>query len=143
MIKSLVVDSSVAIKWFVSEADSDTANLVFDEYLNGNFDLLAPDLVYAEFGNIIWKKHIFQGFDLADAEVAIAEFQKIPFILARTDELFDDAFRIAVKFKRSFYDSVYLALAERENCSFVTADEKLINAIKPNFPNVIWLSDWK
>ncbi len=58
---NLVVDSSVAVKWFVVEPYSTEARLILDAYQNGVLSLLAPDLINAEFGNIIWKKHIFQG----------------------------------------------------------------------------------
>lgn len=34
---------------------------------------------------------------------------------------------------------LYLALSIRENCPFVTADEKLVNAIQAEFQQVIWL----
>ncbi len=139
----IVVDSGITVKWFVSEPDSIQARLIYDEYENGNIELLAPDLLYIEFGNIIWKKQVLQGFDKTDAEFAIEQFKKLTFTLTPTSFLFDDAFKIAVKHQRTFYDSLYLALSERENCRFVTADERLYNAVKANFSNVILLADRK
>lgn len=62
--------------------------------------------------------------------------------LASTKELLDDAYRLAVAHKRAFYDMLYLALSLRVGCQFVTADERLVNAIGAAFPNVIWLADW-
>jgi len=127
----IVVDSGIIVKWFVSEPDSIQARLIYDDYENGNLGLLAPDLLYVEFGNVIWKKQVLQNFDETDAALAIEQFKKIYFTL------------IAVQFKRTFYDSLYLALNQRENCEFVTADEKLYNAVKADFPNTILLADWK
>ncbi|HKO55026.1 MAG TPA: type II toxin-antitoxin system VapC family toxin [Thermoanaerobaculia bacterium] len=49
---TLVVDASVAIKWFVPEVHSITAIQV----LHGEAALAAPDLIYSEFGNTLWKK---------------------------------------------------------------------------------------
>ena len=57
----LVIDSSVAIKWFVPEPYSGEAQLILNQFQNGTLDLLAPDLIYAEIGSIIWKKHRAQG----------------------------------------------------------------------------------
>ncbi len=37
-------------------------------------------------------------------------------------------------------DCLYVALAERENCEFVTADSRLANAISRQFPLVVDLS---
>lgn len=142
-MKNLVVDSGISVKWFIQEADSDIAQLVLDEYKSDKILFLAPNLIYAEFGNIIWKKQIFQGLDSKDAEFAIREFKKIEFILTPIPTLFDDAFQIAVKYKRTFYDSLYLALSVKENCEFVTADEKFYNAVKRDFPKMILLASWQ
>lgn len=138
-----VVDSGVIVKWFVVESDSAKANLIYDDYQIGNLDLIAPDLINAEYGNIIWKKQILQGFDKTDAEFAMNAFQKLKIGITPTIDLFDEAYQIAIKQKRSFYDSLYLALAMREVCDFVTADEKFYNAVKSDFSNVILLADWK
>jgi predicted nucleic acid-binding protein len=35
------------------------------------------------------------------------------------------------------YDCLYVALAEREGCEFITADDKLIKKLQSKFPFVI------
>lgn len=143
-MKNLVADSGVAVKWFIEEDDSDTAQRIYDEYENGNLSLLAPGLLHAEFGNIVWKKQIFQGISADEADFAIKKFQAVSFVLTPITLLFDDAYAIvAVKYKRTFYDSLYLALSVRENCEFVTADEKFYNAVKRDFPKMILLANWQ
>ncbi len=142
-MEDFIIDSGVAVKWVIEEDDSDTAQLILDEYKDEKIVLQAPALIQVEFGNIIWKKQIFQGLSATDADAAIKNFQQLVFILTPTTALFDDAFKIAVKHTRTFYDSLYLALSKRENCRFVTADEKLYNSIKADFPNIILLADWK
>ncbi|MGH8512394.1 MAG: type II toxin-antitoxin system VapC family toxin, partial [Gammaproteobacteria bacterium] len=47
-----VVDASVAIKWFLPEVHSESANRL----LRVDYQLLSPDLIWAEFGNVLWKK---------------------------------------------------------------------------------------
>jgi predicted nucleic acid-binding protein len=49
---SLVVDASVAIKWFVEEVRSDAARAVLDS----GEPLIAPDLIVPEACNAAWKK---------------------------------------------------------------------------------------
>ena len=142
-MKNLAVDSGVSVKWFVAEYDSPKALEILKDYRSGKFTFLAPDLIYAEFGNIVWKKHILQGLDAKDATFAIEEFKKIEFLLTPTPTLFDDAYKIAVRYKRTFYDSLYLALSVKENCEFVTADEKFYNAVRPDFPKMILLANWQ
>jgi len=142
-MKDLVIDSSVSVKWFIEEDDSDTAQLILDEYKRENISFLAPNLIYAEFGNIVWKKQVFQGLDALDVDRAIQKFKRISFILTSITVLFDDAYRLAVKYKRSFYDSLYLALSIKENCEFVMADEKFYNAVRQDFPQMILLANWQ
>ncbi|MCY7347334.1 MAG: type II toxin-antitoxin system VapC family toxin [Pyrinomonadaceae bacterium] len=142
-MKNLVVDSGITVKWFVEESDSNIAQLIYDEYESGNLSLLAPDLIYAEYGNIIWKKQIFQGISATEAEFACKKFQNISFVLTPNPLLFDDAYRLAVKYQRTFYDSLYLALSVRENCAFVTADERFYNSVRQDFPQMILLASWR
>jgi len=141
-MKNVVVDSGITVKWFIEEADSDTAQLIYNDYESGILSLLAPSLIHAEYGNVIWKKLVFQGVSKEETDFAIQNFQNISFILTPITLLFDDAYQIAVRHKRSFYDSLYLALSIRENCEFVTADEKFYNAVRKVFPRIILLSDW-
>lgn len=141
MIK-LVIDSSVAIKWFVPEPFSAAARRVLDGYQAGSLTFHAPDLINAEVGNIIWKKHLFQGLAAADADAVIREFRKLAFVLTPTAVLLEDAYRLAVTHQRTVYDCLYLALSIREGCQFITADEKLVNAIRLLYSNVVWLASW-
>lgn len=133
----IVVDSSVAIKWFVVEPYSAEARRVLDDYRAGTLTLLAPDLINAEIGNVVWKKHRFQGLAVADGQQIIDEFRKLKFELISSAALLDEAYRLAVAHQRTVYDALYIALSVREQCLFVTADEKLYNAISETFPNVM------
>jgi predicted nucleic acid-binding protein len=72
-----VIDSSVAIKWFVVEPHSNDARRVLNEYQSGTLSLLAPDLIDAEVGNIVWKKQRFQGLAAADAYLIIEAFRML------------------------------------------------------------------
>jgi len=138
----IVVDSSVVIKWFVVEPFSTEARRILDGYQTGMLALHAPDLIDAELGNIVWKKYRFQGLAAADAQQIIDEFQRLTFVLTSTADLLDEAYRLAVAHERTVYDAMYLALSVREQCPYVTADEKLVKAIRSAFPNVIWVADW-
>ncbi len=80
----LVIDSSVAIKWFVPEAYSAEADRILLDHDKGALSFLAPEVIYAEFGNIVWKKHIFQGLDAGSADFALAKFQQLNFSVHQT-----------------------------------------------------------
>ena len=63
-------------------------------------------------------------------------------MLTPTADLLSEAFRLAIAHERTVYDALYLALSVREQCPYVTADEKLVNAIRTAFPNVVWVANW-
>lgn len=75
-------------------------------------------------------------------EEAFDKFQLLSFTLTPIPVLLADAYQLAVSHQRTVYDALYLALSLREHCTFVTADERLVNAIKSVFPDVTWLGDW-
>ncbi len=139
---SLVIDSSIAVKWFLPEPYSSQARQILEGYETGAFSFLAPDLLYAEFGNIVWKKHLFHGLDADDAHRVIEEFRNLPFRLISAATLLEPAYQLAVTYKRSVYDSLYLALSVRENCQLITADERLVNAVNSSLSNIVWLANW-
>ena len=141
-MSAIVIDSSVAIKWFLPEPFSTEARRLLDSYRTNTLSFVAPDLLNAEFGNILWKKQIFHGLAAADAQNVIAEFRKLEFTFISSASLLDEAYRLAVAYQRTVYDSIYLALSIRENCQLVTADERFVNAIGSAIPNLVWLPNW-
>jgi predicted nucleic acid-binding protein len=47
---------------------------------------------------------------------------------------------ISSKSRSGFYDCLYVALAEREGCGLVTADDKLIKNLQPHFQFIVSLA---
>lgn len=142
MVKTVVVDSSIVIKWFVVESYSTEAFHLLDRYQNGELTLLAPDLLYAEIGNIVWKKHRLQGISTTDAQQIIETFCQLSIELTPTASLLKEAYSLAVTYQCTVYDSLYLALSLREQCPLVTADFKLVKAIESVLSNVMYVTDW-
>ena len=138
----VVVDSSVAIKWVVEEPYSAHARRVLDAYEAGALLLLVPDLFYAEVGNIVWKKQRFQGLATKDADEILAAFRLVSFVAFPSADLLDDAYRLAVKHGRTVYDALYLALSLRESCPWVTADERVVNALASTYRGIVWVAAW-
>ncbi len=124
------------------EPFSEQAHWILEDYRSGDLTLLAPDLINAEIGNIVWKKRLVQGLSATDAQAIIDVFRTLVFVCTSSADLLDAAYRLAVKYQRTVYDSLYLALCLRENCPFVTADEKLVNAVNKQLSNVVWLGHW-
>lgn len=141
-MNSIVVDSSVVIKWFVTEIHSGDARRLLNDYQSGSVEFLAPDLLAVEFGNIVWKKQRFQGLDVNDAQQIIDVFRTLAFLFTPSAELLDEAYRLAVQHQRTVYDMTYLALATRKNVSMVTADQRMMNSVGGAFANLVWVGNW-
>lgn len=138
----VVVDSSVAIKWFVPEAHSAKARAILTEYQAGRLTLLAPDLLYAEIGNVVWKKLRFHGLDTEDGQEIIENLCRLDLTITRCVDLLPDAYRLAACYQRTVYDMMYVALSVREKCPLITADEKLVSVLGDSLQNVVQLADW-
>jgi len=53
---------------------------------------------------------------------------------ATRNEVSSRAYEISSQTRHGFYDCLYVALAEREGCELLTADQRLINNLGPVFP---------
>ena len=69
-------------------------------------------------------------------------FQAVSFTITRTSALLADAYRLAVTHERTVYDALYLALSMQRQWPFVTADEKLVNAVGAALPLVQHVREW-
>ena len=121
----LVVDASVAVKWFVEEDDSLAAHRLLD----GAHEISAPRLMAAEVGNALRRKTL-QG-DLGRPR-ALELAEAIPQMLVSwiMDELLtSDALRLALALNATVPDCVYLALARDTNSILITADHHFVNAV--------------
>jgi len=117
---SLIVDASVAIKWYAQEPGSDQAVL----YLSRD-DLVAPDLILAEVGNA-FRKRIRRGVSIrAQAEAALKRLAVDIPSLVPLPALCDAALALAIETDHPIYDCFYIALALREDAPIVTADARL------------------
>ncbi len=136
------MDSSIVIKWFTAEPFTEQARKILDGYQDGTLSLLAPGLLFAEVGNVVWKKQRLQGLTPADAQMIIRGVLLLGFEVTPCATLLTAVHQIAVDHGRSVYDAIYLALSLREQCPLVTADERLVSAVAAAFPHVTWVGNW-
>jgi predicted nucleic acid-binding protein len=141
-LTTLVVDASVAIKWCVpaqTEPLVHEASELLKRHRTGEIELLVPDIFWAEVGNVLWKS-IQQGKAHArDAKQGLQLLRALQLPTTAIQELLSQAMEIALRYSRSVYDSLYIALAEQAQCDLITADEKLANAVAAYLP-VKWLA---
>lgn len=115
----LVVDTSVVVKWYLPEIGSEEAAKLLERV----DPLIAPDLLVAEFGNVIWKRTVRGELTEGEAENIVDVFTSGRLVELRSATPFlRPAFDIAARWRCSVYDSLYLAVALAEGCDLVTAD---------------------
>jgi predicted nucleic acid-binding protein len=135
-----VVDSSVALKWVLSEADSGTAIRLRDEYNNGVHNLLAPDIFAPEAANALASAERQKRIKVGESALLLRDvIRSAPVIHASYPTLIR-AMEIAIATKQAVYDCIYLALAESEKCEFVTADDLFARRLRPAYPFIVSLS---
>ncbi|HEV7923411.1 MAG TPA: type II toxin-antitoxin system VapC family toxin [Thermoanaerobaculia bacterium] len=135
----LVVDASVAIKWYLPEEHSLTAIRL----LSGEIVLSAPDLIYAEVGNTLWKKARRGELSHDGAVDIFAMFERVDLEIHPSPRIRSLALTFAMELDCSFYDSLYLALAVDQNCGVITADQRFHTAVKssPLAHHVRWIGE--
>jgi predicted nucleic acid-binding protein len=114
-----VVDASVAAKWLAPEPDSPWAEALLDD------ELIVPDLLFAEVGNILWKKQLRGEMDAATTQVGARWLLQVPVQVHDSAGLLADALALALQLQHPAYDCFYLALARRVDAPLVTADRRL------------------
>ena|SRR5215475_13444549 len=117
-----VVDASVAIKWVIPEVLSEEA----DRVRAGDDEMLAPDMLLVEVANALWRKMANREISPHEADRAFALLIESGIDLRPTAPLLPRAMQVARRLHHPVYDCVYLALAEREDAAFVTADRRLL-----------------
>jgi predicted nucleic acid-binding protein len=120
-----VIDASVLIKWFVPEIHSDAARRL----LSATHEYFAPDLLFPEVGNVIWKKVRRGELTAEHGQRLAADISTVAVETVSTRGLVIDALAVAVTTGLTVYDSMYLALAVRLRAEMITADDRLGRAI--------------
>jgi len=140
-VTAWVVDASVAAKWILPAAGEglvEQAEHLVERHVRRELQLLAPTLIEAEVGNVLWKAVRRKRISHSDAENSLRRFTELGVQAIPTSDLLGQALQIAVGSDRSFYDSLYVALALATKTDLITADERLVNALGSRFP-IRWL----
>ncbi len=122
---TVVVDASVAVKWVIPEVLSEQAQSV-----RGGADrLLAPDLLLPEAANALWKKLTRREISAGEAAQAIDLLMASGLDLRPSGPLLGRALALARRLRHPVYDCIYLALAQAEGATLITADRRLLASV--------------
>jgi predicted nucleic acid-binding protein len=123
---TLVLDASVAFKWFAQEDGTERALVLLER----DEPVIAPDLIVAEVANAAWKS-------LRRRELTTLQFDRIvsdiaqPFSrLVPLNQLIRPAAALTRQLDHPICDCLYLALADAEGVPVITADQRLLDAVR-------------
>lgn len=125
----VVIDASVLIKFYVPEILSDRAEQLLIEAEQGHMELLAPDLIYPEVGNILWKKERLRELTRSEIQEITEAIVDLPLKIEHSKQLLQAAVEIGIAYGTTIYDALYITLAKVYETKMITADRKLVNAM--------------
>ena len=122
-MQSVVVDSSVVVKWINSQNESNLqqADKLLKANQRGESKLYVPELTKYEVGNVLWKK----GLDRTTAKASLATLYSLPLYFITQDEIqAQETLEIALGNGITFYDASFIALAKYLNEPLITDNPK-------------------
>ncbi len=140
---NLVIDASVLIKFFIPEILSEKAEELNTQAGEGSLRLLAPDLIFAEVGSIIWKKHRMKELTPSEAKEITDAIVSLPLEIVASKTLMPLAVDVGLAYGITVYDAIYVSMAKIHETILVTADRKLVEVMgKTDFKKYVgWLGD--
>ncbi len=116
----IVVDASVAIKWFLIEKETPDALQVAKKILRGADVFAVPELFYYEVFSVVMRKHQNPVFW---AESGMRWLLNLPFQRMPVSVDLSSAMAIFVAQGLTGYDAAYAALAQKHGGQWLTYDE--------------------
>jgi predicted nucleic acid-binding protein len=132
-----VLDASVAVKWVLPEVDTPRALALRDDFRKLIHELLAPDIFPVEVAHALTRAERRGVLKPQEAQ------SKLDDVLVTAPDLYSylpllrRAVALSSQHRLGVYDCLYVALAEREQCELLTADNRLASI---GFPFVVPLA---
>ena len=135
----VVIDPSVAAKWFLpDETGAELADQWVASMFTGAVELVAPQLFYDEVGNALLRAAGAHTPRISKQKAFVFFRELLSWPLEQIQTRHTDrerAFELASRHSKGYYDMVYLALAERLDCQWLTADTKVLKSSGSQFPS--------
>jgi len=141
-LKRVAIDASVVLKWYLADEEyGQKAISLLDKYLSNEIDIFAPSLLEYEVINgliIAQKRGRIKEEKILNA---IDGFTSLEIKLKNLSLFYPKVLHYCKVYNRSAYDASYLAIADEERISLITADEGLYNVVRKDLKWVRWLGD--
>lgn len=132
----IVVDASVAVKWFFPEPGREMARTL----LEGGARLFAPTLIVSEVAGALVKRARLGGASREEVLAHLADWLAAisagAIVVSPVEQDLPRAAQIALDLSHPLFDCVYLALAQRHGFPLITADAAFCARALPMFPEM-------
>lgn len=140
MSQYLVVDTTVVSKLYLRDEQwVANADALFARFAQGEVELLGPRLITYEVPASIKKAIAMRRISEKDGQEAVARFRQLHLPVIDDLDVLEEAFRTATRYSCSFYDSIFLILAQDLGWNLVTADDKFWRRLHNDLPYIIHL----
>lgn len=137
MSKFVCLDTSVLVKFFLEEEDSDIATALIQAVIEKDQTIVLPSFAWAEFGTVLRQRQRKQALSGSEAGAVWQKFTGFPGIeYVAGNDVMKRAWSLAQDLNLpTLYDASFLAVTEimaensRETVDFWTADEKLVSLV--------------
>lgn len=141
-MSDVVVDASLAVKWFLEEEQSIEARQLLREWEAARVRRVAPSWFACEVGNVLHRRLIRGQITLGRARIAVDLVLGQVVTVDVEPAITQRAIEFADRFDHgASYDAQYLALAEHLGCEVWTSDRRLWRSTGGELSWVRWLGE--
>jgi len=122
MDKQVVIDSSIALKWFIDEKDSSEARAIFQRHIDEIISIFAPYEIILEVINALYYRADFDNRKLQTVVETL--FQAELNFASLNNSLALLTAEMMMKHNIASYDALFIALSQQLDSPLFTADKK-------------------
>lgn len=126
-----VLDNSVTMRWCFENTSNPYAESILQQLASGG-DAVAPVLWQYEVGAVLAKAERSGAISPGKAAEFLTALRSFNIAIDQdgTDRVLTEVYRLAIAYRLTGYDAVYLELALRKNLPLATLDEDLARACR-------------
>jgi predicted nucleic acid-binding protein len=140
----IVVDASLAVKWYLAEADSGGALMIL---ASNRQKIACPDLVVIEVAAAFVRRANMNKAEVPDMDHFLTKWAQLLDeggleLIQTTSKRMRAAATLAMSLGHPLKDCIYLALAIELDCDFITCDGRFAAKAAELFPRTKMLQDF-
>lgn len=125
----LIIDASAVLcRLLPDETSNQEVKKVFRKYEKEQLELVAPELLYYEVGNVLKSTILSKRASLEVAQLVYDRFFDLEIQYVRVN--FKEVLPLAISEGISFYDASYLFLSRKFGVGLLTLDKKLMRLVR-------------